>query len=162
MCQKILDNPIFDSAQDERFKNLFWNILMIQTPFLAVDAVILYENQLLFIKRGNPPYQGCPALTGGFVEIGETCEAAIEREVMEETGLSIDIKGLVGVYSDPARDSRGHVVSVCYFAIGSGAPKADSDADDIVLAGIDNVPELAFDHNMIVTNAHSFIDEYCL
>ncbi|MCK5660440.1 MAG: NUDIX hydrolase [Methanosarcinales archaeon] len=137
-------------------------MLMIKTPLLAVDAVILYENKLLFIRRGNPPYQGWPAITGGFVEVGESCEAAIEREVMEETGLFIDIKGLVGVYSNPARDSRGHVVSVCYFAIGRGEPKADSDADDIVLAEIDDVPELAFDHNVIVTDAHSFIDEYCL
>lgn len=133
-----------------------------ETPLLAVDAVILYSDKLLFIRRANPPYKGYPALAGGFVEVGETCETAVVREVMEETGLSIDIKGLVGVYSDPKRDSRGHVVSVCYFGIGMGKPQAGSDANDIMLIDVDDIPELAFDHNVIVRDAHSFIDEYSL
>ncbi|HQE72151.1 MAG TPA: NUDIX hydrolase, partial [Methanothrix soehngenii] len=83
----------------------------IKTPLLAADAVILFQDGIVLIRRNNPPYQGCYALPGGFVEIGETVEEAAIREAREETGLDINLLGLVGVYSDPARDPRGHVVS---------------------------------------------------
>ena len=86
----------------------------IKTPLLAVDAVILFQEGIVLIKRENPPYQGCFALPGGFVEIGETVEDAVAREAREETGLAIDLMGLVGIYSDPGRDPRGHVVSAAF------------------------------------------------
>lgn len=82
----------------------------------------------MLIRRNNPPYQGCYALPGGFVEIGETVEEAAIREAWEETGLDINLLGLVGVYSDPARDPRGHVVSVAFLARGSGRLQSGSDA----------------------------------
>ena len=95
-----------------------------QTPSLTVDTLILFENRLVLVKRKNPPYQGKFALPGGFVEIGESTEKAAAREAFEETGLSVEIIKLVGVYSDPQRDPRGHTVSVCYLAKGSGKLKS--------------------------------------
>jgi len=80
---------------------------MVSTPLLAADAVILCGGRIVLIRRSNPPFQGCYALPGGFVEVGETVEAAAVREAREETGLDVELLGLVGIYSDPARDPRG-------------------------------------------------------
>ncbi len=128
------------------------------TPLLTVDALIVFQGKLVLIKRKNPPFEDCFALPGGFVDIGETVEEATIREAKEETGLDIELLKLLGVYSDPERDPRGHTVSVCYLAKGSGTLKADSDAKDIGLFGLNEVPELAFDHNYIVEKATSDID----
>ena len=78
----------------------------IKTPLLAADAVILFREGIVLIRRENPPFQGCYALPGGFVEMGERVEEAAKREAREETGLDIDLLEMVGVYSDPARDPR--------------------------------------------------------
>ena len=128
------------------------------TPLLTVDAVILYDNKLVLIKRMNPPYENQFALPGGFVEVGETVEAATAREAKEETGLDIELIRLLGVYSDPSRDPRGHTVTVCYLARGFGKVKAGSDAKDIRLFGFNEIPKLAFDHNIIIENAKSDIN----
>jgi 8-oxo-dGTP diphosphatase len=129
-----------------------------QTPSLTVDVVILFQNRLVLVKRKNPPYQGKFALPGGFVEIGESTEKAAAREALEETGLSVEIIKLVGVYSDPRRDPRRHTVSVCYIAKGSGSLKSGSDAASAELFELESVPELAFDHNKIVNDAKSDIN----
>ena len=128
------------------------------TPLLTVDVVILYDNKLVLIKRMNPPYENQFALPGGFVEVGETVEAATAREAKEETGLDIELIRLLGVYSDPSRDPRGHTVTVCYLARGFGKLKAGSDAKDIRLFGFNEIPKLAFDHNIIIENAKSDIN----
>ena len=128
------------------------------TPLLTVDALIIFEGELVLIKRGNPPYKGRFALPGGFVEVGETVEDATVREAKEETGLDIEIIKLLGVYSEPSRDPRGHTVSVCFLAKGMGKLKAGSDAKDIGLFGLSEIPELAFDHNKIIENARSDIN----
>jgi len=128
------------------------------TPGLTVDAVILFKNKLVLVKRKNPPYQGKFALPGGFVEIGESTEEAASREAFEETGLSIEILKLIGVYSDPERDPRRHTVSVCYLAKGSGDLKSGSDADAVELFEFDSIPELAFDHNKMINDAKSDIN----
>lgn len=122
------------------------------TPLLTVDALILYDNKIVLIKRLNPPFKDYFALPGGFVEVGETVENAVVREAKEETGLDIELIKLLGVYSDPLRDPRGHTVSMCYLAKGFGKLKAGSDAKDISLFGIDEIPKLAFDHNKIINN----------
>lgn len=129
-----------------------------QTPSLTVDTVIFFENRLVLVKRKNPPYQGKFALPGGFVEIGENTEKAAVREAFEETGLYIEIIKLIGVYSDPDRDPRGHTVSVSYLAKGFGELKSGSDADSAELFELDSVPELAFDHNKIINDAKSDIN----
>jgi len=129
-----------------------------QTPSLTVDILILFENRLVLVKRKNPPYQGKFALPGGFVGIGESTEKAAARESFEETGLSVEIIKLVGVYSDPQRDPRGHTVSVCYLAKGSGKLKYGSDAASAEPFELDSIPELAFDHNKMINDAKSDIN----
>ncbi|MCE8423256.1 MAG: NUDIX hydrolase [Candidatus Methanoperedens sp.] len=129
-----------------------------ETPLLTVDALILYEGKLVLIRRLNPPFKDHFALPGGFVEVGETVEAAVVREAKEETGLDITLLKIAGVYSDPSRDPRGHIVSICFLAKGSGKLKAGSDAKDIMLFGLNEIPRIAFDHNMIIENSKSDIN----
>lgn len=125
----------------------------IHTPLLAADAVILFGGGIVLIQRDRPPYAGCYALPGGFVEIGERVEAAAIREAREETGLEIELLGLVGVYSDPARDPRGHVVSVAFLARGRGQLLAGSDARAAGVFSREGLPHLAFDHQKIISDA---------
>lgn len=127
------------------------------TPLLTVDAIIMYDEKLVLIKRKNPPYKNMSALPGGFVDIGETVEQAVIREAKEETGLDIEIINLIGVYSDPKRDPRSHTVSICFLTKGKGNLSAGSDADDIGLFSLDNLPELAFDHEKIIKDARKMI-----
>lgn len=128
------------------------------TPKLTVDAVIIYNGRIVLVQRKNPPFEGKFALPGGFVDIGETVESAVIREAREETGLSIEIVKLLGVYSDPLRDPRGHTVSICYLSQGHGTLEAGSDAKDVFLFGVNDLPEMAFDHNMILEQARGEIN----
>lgn len=128
------------------------------TPLLTVDALIIYGGKIVLIRRKNPPFANQFALPGGFVEVGETVEEAAIREAKEETGLDIKLLKLLGVYSDPSRDPRGHTVSVCFLAIGRGNLKAGSDAKDTGLFSLNEIPKLAFDHNKIIENATSDVD----
>ncbi len=128
------------------------------TPLLTVDTVIIYQGKIVLIRRKNPPFQGHFALPGGFVEVGETVETAAVREAKEETGLDVEIIKLLGVYSEPSRDPRGHTVSVIFLAVGKGNIKAGSDASETGLFGMNDIPELAFDHKKIIENARSDIN----
>jgi 8-oxo-dGTP diphosphatase len=123
------------------------------SPHLAVDAVIFFQEGIVLINRVNPPYQGCFALPGGFVEMGEMVEDAVRRETKEETGLLIDCLSLVGVYSDPGRDPRGHVVSLAYLAKGKGELLPGSDASSARVFALHALPPLAFDHDRIIKDA---------
>jgi 8-oxo-dGTP diphosphatase len=120
------------------------------TPSLTVDIIILVKDKIVLIKRLNPPYQGTWALPGGFVDIGETVEEAAVREALEETGLDVELKEMVGVFSDPKRDPRGHTVTICFTSLGHGTLTASSDAQDAELFDPDDLPELAFDHKKII------------
>ncbi|WP_425342789.1 NUDIX domain-containing protein [Methanobacterium petrolearium] len=126
-------------------------------PLLTVDAVITAEDgKIIFIRRKNPPYQGSWAFPGGFVEYGETVEEAVLREVKEETGISIEIQDLLGVYSDPERDPRGHMITVCFLATKTeGDLKADTDAEEVSSFTPHEALEmdLAFDHHEILKDA---------
>ncbi len=124
-----------------------------ETPLLAVDTVVFFHGGIVLIRRDNPPYEGCYALPGGFVEVGEMVEDAARREAKEETGLDIDLLCLVGVYSDPGRDPRGHVVSICYLAQGHGDLVSGSDARSAEVFNPDSLPPLAFDHDKIIRDA---------
>jgi 8-oxo-dGTP diphosphatase len=101
-----------------------------ETPALISDCAIFdSERRVMLVRRKNDPFAGCYALPGGFVDIGETVEAACQREVKEETGVAIDKDRLtlIGVYSDPDRDPRGHSVSVAYTVCSIEAPNHKPD-----------------------------------
>jgi 8-oxo-dGTP diphosphatase len=121
-----------------------------KTPMLAADALILFRGGIVLVRRVNPPYEGFYALPGGFVEVGETVEEAAQREAKEETGLEITLLKLVGVYSKPDRDPRGHVVSISYLAEGRGELAAGSDARSAEVFDPEDLPPLAFDHATII------------
>jgi 8-oxo-dGTP diphosphatase len=133
-----------------------------KTPALTTDCVIFdAESRVLLIRRGHEPYAGSYALPGGFVEIGETVENACRREVQEETGIEVDQLRLVGVYSDPARDPRGHTVSVAFVTILPRAvtPKAGSDAAGAEWIDDWRSVELAFDHAQILEDAEALLKQ---
>ena len=126
-----------------------------ETPKLTVDVVIPAAEGVVLIRRGGEPFEGQWALPGGFVEVGETVEAAAVREVAEETGLAVELARLVGVYSDPERDPRGHNVSVAFLArVLGGELAAATDAAEVSVLDPGAV-ELAFDHRRIVDDAMS-------
>jgi 8-oxo-dGTP diphosphatase len=121
---------------------------------LSVDAIVLYHDRLVLIRRGNEPFKGRLALPGGFVGKDETVEQAVLREAKEETGLDSEIVRLIGVYSDPGRDPRGPVVSICYrLQATGGMPIASSDAAAVELVPPEAVPALAFDHGRMLEDA---------
>ncbi len=123
-----------------------------KNPALTVDTIIVEDDKTILIKRLNNPFKNHWAIPGGFVEYGEKVEDAAIREAKEETGLDIELTRLIGVYSDPDRDPRGHTVTVAYLAkIIGGKLKSDSDAKDAKYVNINEIKnmKLAFDHNKI-------------
>lgn len=119
-------------------------------PRLSVDAIVEREGHVLLVRRGAPPFAGAWALPGGFVDVGETVEAAVLRELREETGLRGRGPALVGVYSDPARDARGHTVALVFAVCADGPPRAGDDAAEARFHPWDALPPLAFDHGSIL------------
>ena len=121
---------------------------------LTVDAIIPYQKGIVLIKRANEPFSGFYALPGGIVEYGEKVEDAVLREVKEETGIEGKIFKLVGVYSEPDRDPRGHYISICFVVLPeSGELKAGDDAKDVAVFPLNRLPPLAFDHEKMVRDA---------
>lgn len=123
------------------------------TPLLTVDIVIELvdrpDSPIVLIQRRHPPYGW--ALPGGFVDVGETLERAAVREAEEETGLRVTLTRLLGCYSDPRRDPRGHTVSAVYLGQARGEPRAQDDAREVSVFVPDSFPpELAFDHEQIL------------
>jgi 8-oxo-dGTP diphosphatase len=126
-----------------------------RNPSLAVDCVVFDpDGRLLLIRRKNPPFQGQYALPGGFVDYGEATEHAAARELAEETGLVAASVSLIGVYSDPKRDPRGHVVSIAYrIETAAHDPRAGDDAAAAAFVTGWEALNLAFDHSTIVADA---------
>ena len=125
-----------------------------RNPSLTTD-IFIFDDDLNFIliKRKNEPYKDYWALPGGFVDYGECVEDAAIREALEETSINVELKELVGVYSDPSRDPRGHTVSITYTARGyMKKMNAADDACDICLFKQEDLEKinLAFDHAKII------------
>ncbi|NOX91350.1 MAG: NUDIX hydrolase [Gammaproteobacteria bacterium] len=125
-----------------------------ETPKLTVDIIIELTDQpgrpILLIERKNP--YGW-ALPGGFVDVGESLEQAAVREAAEEISLPVTLIVLLGCYSSPDRDPRGHTVSAVYIAEANGEPCAADDAANVQIFLPETLPGmLAFDHALILTD----------
>ena len=125
-----------------------------RNPLPTVDMVIHDDERgIVLVKRRFPPPGW--ALPGGFVDYGETVENAAIREAKEETRLDVEIKGLLGVYSDPARDPRKHTISVVFWGKCSNPDEIEGgdDAGEAAFFRLDELPSpLAFDHALIVSD----------
>ena len=124
------------------------------TPEVCADIIISMRAPgggpgVVLIRRKNPPYGW--AIPGGFVDVGETVEKAAVREAFEETCLRIRSLKLLGIYSDPRRDPRGHTVSAVYSATARGKPRGADDATEARVFPVGKLPRpLAFDHAKIL------------
>lgn len=123
-------------------------------PALTVDCVVFDGDRVVLIRRKNEPFRGQFALPGGFVDRGETVEAACARELLEETGLLVTRLRLVGVYSDPKRDPRGHTVTVAFIGEADVSKlRAGDDAAAVELVADWRNQTIAFDHRQIIADA---------
>jgi 8-oxo-dGTP diphosphatase len=122
-----------------------------RNPVPTVDIIIEFQNQgLVLIQRANPPHGW--ALPGGFVDYGESLEAAAIREAREETGLTVTLLGQFHTYSDPGRDPRQHTITTVYVGQGQGQPQAADDARSLAIFAPEQLPPvLAFDHRLILS-----------
>ncbi len=128
--------------------NTVW---IFRNPVPTTDIIIEINGGIVLIKRKNPPHGW--ALPGGFIDYGEKAEEAAIREAREETGLEISITELLGVYSAPDRDPRGHTITVVFVARGYGTPAPADDAADLRIVDPENIPQpVAFDHSEIIAD----------
>lgn len=123
-----------------------------RNPVPTVDVLVHHPGRgVVLVKRRNPPHGW--ALPGGFVDYGEPVEAAAVREAREETGLAVQLTGVLGVYSAPDRDPRQHTMSVVFTAQAADpdALRAGDDAGEARFFPLDALPgPLAFDHAAIL------------
>lgn len=127
------------------------------SPAPTVDVVIaLPGDRVVLVERRFPPLGW--ALPGGFVDQGETVEAAAVREAREETGLSVTLSALLAVYSDPRRDARRHTLSAVFMGHAAGEPVGGDDAAVARAFAWDALPApLCFDHAEILADARRFL-----
>lgn len=118
-------------------------------PYPTVDLIIEIDEGIILIRRKNRPFGW--ALPGGFVDYGESLEAAAVREAKEETCLDVRLVRQFHSYSEPDRDERFHTITTVFIATADGVPKAADDAADIGIFKRDSLPEdIAFDHREIL------------
>lgn len=129
-------------------------------PAVTVDAclftIVNEQLEILLVKRGQEPFMGDWALPGGFVEIDEGLEAAVARELEEETGATGLHFEQLGAFGRVDRDPRERVISVAYLALaraGDVTLRAATDASEVAWFSVEDLPELAFDHADIVARA---------
>ena len=129
-------------------------------PSIAVDIILEKDDHVLLVLRKKDPFKGSLAIPGGFMNEGERVEDAATREMLEETNLNIEPIAILGVYSAPNRDPRGHVVSIVFIAkIISGTAKAGDDADSFEWLTIEDLiknKRVAFDHIKIMEDYHEW------
>jgi len=124
-------------------------------PRATVDVIIEVEGGIVLVRRRYPPLGW--AIPGGFVDRGERAEDAARREMREETSLDVELVDLLGVYSDPARDARGHTLSAVYVGRARGRPRAGDDALETGVFSATTLPApLVFDHARIVDDYFRF------
>jgi 8-oxo-dGTP diphosphatase len=124
-----------------------------KNPIPTVDAIIQKSSSILLVKRKKDPFKNQYALPGGFVNEGETIEEAIEREVYEETSLEVHPIDILGVYSDPTRDPRGHMMTIVFIVLViRGDPIAGDDANETAWISLEKLNDIkiAFDHKLVI------------
>jgi 8-oxo-dGTP diphosphatase len=129
-------------------------------PAVTVDCVVFGLDdgnlKVLLIQRDLEPFAGAWALPGGFVKLDESLDEAAQRELVEETGVSELYLEQLYTFGEPDRDPRERVITVAYFAIVNlfdHKVKADTDARSAAWFPVDELPELAFDHHVILDAA---------
>ncbi len=133
-----------------RCPNCGAEIPVYKNPVPTVDIIIETGGGIVLIERKNPPHGW--ALPGGFVDYGESYEAAAVREAREETGLDVHLVRQFHTYSDPDRDPRQHTASTVFIATAQGRPKGADDAARADIFTRDNLPPLVFDHARILAD----------
>lgn len=129
------------------------NTKQYRNPTPTVDIIIELvdrPNHVLLVERRNPPHGW--ALPGGFVDEGEALWRAARREAKEETGLDVELTEQFFTYSAPDRDPRQHTVSTVFLAKAQGTPQAGDDAARVRVFPLDDLPNLAFDHELILAD----------
>jgi len=135
------------------------------TVDMAVFSVAGGKLRILLVKRGKDPFKGRWALPGGFVELDEEIPKAAERELQEETGLKGVELEMIGVFGTPGRDPRGRTISTVYLGIapfGRSDVKAGDDAAEALWHPAFRLPSLAFDHDLVLKDAHARLRERVL
>lgn len=135
--------------------------MAIETPFITADGIVeIYIDDafkgIVLIDRLNPPYG--TALPGGFMDIGETIESCVKREMSEEIGLDVEIEHLLGLYSDPSRDPRFHTMSAVYICKAFALPQAGDDAKSTKIVALEDLGQekFVFDHGKIIEDYLAF------
>lgn len=130
-------------------------------PAYSTDAAIFNNSKILLIKRGHYPFEGLWALPGGFMDMDETPEHAASRELEEETGLIIKNLKQFRTYGTIDRDPRHRTITtVFYHQLKDGESsniKAGDDAAEAQWYDIDDLPNLAFDHNLVIKELIEFL-----
>ena len=135
-----------------------WPRAAVTADVCALSRDPMGEWYVLLIRRANPPFQGQFALPGGFLDVDkEDLETTARRELKEETGLTApETMPLVGIYSEPGRDPRGHTVTGVWLALYDWPPPEPVAADDAAEARwvpVDEAGPLAFDHDQVLADA---------
>ncbi len=143
------------TPQEKRIRDKYRN------PFPTADVVIYHPNYgVVLIERGHEPLG--LALPGGFIEVGETAEQAAIREMQEETGLEVELLGILAVYSHPKRDPRFHTLTISYVGrpLNPEALKAGDDAAKARYYALEELPglQLCFDHNRAIGHFLEYLD----
>ena len=130
-----------------------------RNPAPTADAIIEIEDRIVLVERKYPPYGW--AIPGGFVDYGETVEAAAIREAKEETSLNVELVHLLGVYSEPSRDPRKHTITTVFVASAEGQPVAADDAKSVGMFTQENLPyPMAFDHKKVLEDYFQWKKKY--
>jgi 8-oxo-dGTP diphosphatase len=134
------------SVAEKQYKN----------PSPTTDIIIeMPDGGIVLIDRKNPPHGW--AIPGGFIDYGESAEAAAVREAKEETGLDVELTEQFQVYSAPDRDPRQHTISTVFIARADGEPEGGDDAKHAMVAHEDDLPSpLVFDHDRILADYFTY------
>ncbi len=123
-------------------------------PKIAVDILIIEDNQIVLLTRAIEPFRGLFDLPGGMVEYGETVEQAAVREAEEETGLKVKLNEILGVYSSPNRDPRFHTIAIAFISQpieGELKSSYEGEAKWYNIEKIKSEP-MGFDHSKIIND----------